>query len=331
MEHAVHAHKKASQVQKSALQRLIEAESRTRRPTTLREYLAKMQMIPRLSAREPAVNGFAQPVDLSASSLRLVTGLVTSRIQRPSFQQELDSPVSVIREMLLMAYEAKPRPISFALSGYTASDFIAYIYQDVLMNDMGMSPEDRKRPFSEIVDDLKEWMRIPPEPSTTNTPRRHIRRRLMALLDRSNHQAASLFEDREMPVELVLLMQKLLERDDDQGYTRGDIKPFQEVRDDFNALGEFCIRLHYEEGSKQIESLEMVFCPASVSDVSLYSIQKPRGRPPSSRKSKTEGSDQNIGQQNKPQGKKKAQSGKVPVHHEDLDDDFGLSELEKLV
>src|SRR5690606_38512652 len=116
----------------------------------------------------------------------LVSGLISSRMQRSSFQSEMDKPVSIVREMLLLCYEAKPRYISFALSGYTASDFFAYIYQDIALRFMeDLTPAQKKLPFVQLVEEIKAWMRVPPPVSMVNTPRRHIRRRIMATLDRS--------------------------------------------------------------------------------------------------------------------------------------------------
>src|SRR5690606_21083225 len=118
--------------------------------------------------------------------------------------------------------------------------------------------------FIDVVDQIKDWLRMPPPPGVQNSARRHIRRRLMLLLERTNHQAASLFEDREMPSDLVMMFQKLLERDDDQGYTQGSLRDFREVREDFNRLADFCVRNRHPNDDEIEESFEKVICPSLI-------------------------------------------------------------------
>ena len=253
------------------------------KPVTMREYMMRMSQIPRLAANiNETKNAFVSPGDLSPMVLRIVTGFLNYRLHSASKPKELEKEISLRREMLLLAFEAKPRHISFAMNGYTASDFISYIYQDVAMTAMGVDPEEQEDRFVPMINDIKSWMRIPPPKGITNTARRHIRRRLMLLLDRSNHQAASLFEDREMPSEMVLMMQKLLERDDDQGYLNGELRDFRQVRDDFNILAEFCVRNRYTDKSAKSErvlmDLEKVICPSEVGNFESYVIDLPRGR-----------------------------------------------------
>lgn len=248
-------------------------------PVTMGEYMYRMQMVPRLASKfAESELGFTEASDLPPMVLRLVTGFMNYRYHSISKPEEMEKEVSLPREMLLLAYEAKPRHISFAMNGYTASDFIAYIYQDVARRSMGLEEDETKLPFQKIVNDIKDWLRIPPESGTQNSARRHIRRRLMLLLDRSNHQAASLFEDREMPSDLVALMQKLLERDDDVGYTQGELRPFREVRHDFNILAEHCLRLRKAHDDMLEQRLNKVICPSLVDDFATYEIDFPRGR-----------------------------------------------------
>ena len=245
---------------------------------TMREYLAGMQQIPRLAYARPDATRFAMPQDMNMSTLRLASGMLSSRFLNFDNRALFDESVSLMREMLLITYEAKPRPISYGITGYRMSDFIAYIYQDILMDDMKMSDHQRGRPFESRVEALKMWMMMPTGKSAVNSARRHIRRRLMVLLDRTNHQAAALFEDREVPSELIHLIHKLMERDDDLGYTEGRVRPYREVRADFNALAEFCVRNRFKHDSERLRTLDRLVCPSLITDFPGYPIDLPRGR-----------------------------------------------------
>jgi len=317
---------------KTAIQRLLKQyvnDPSHQEPISLREYLARMQTLPRLASQQDSINGFTKPGDMNQSTLRLATGFITSRLQRQGRQQEMDKPVNMVREMLLMCFEAKPRPLSYAMGGYTVSDFIAYIYQDVAKKDMELSASERERPFKELVDDIKTWLRIPPPLSSTNTARRHVRRRIMVTMDRSNHQVSALMEDREMPSEVLLLIQKLLERDDDQGYCVGELRDFREVRDDLNALADFCIRRRYDSDSVKVEDLEMVCCPSEVIDFSEHTIQRPRGRRANSAKKGSSLKRAVAPRKTTPVPSSKPQVKKQQETHPD--DNFGLDALKNLI
>jgi hypothetical protein len=247
-------------------------------PLTMREYLSRMHKIPRAAFAWADINAFATPEDMNVSALRLSTGMLSSRFLSKASKALLDEPDSLSREMLLIAFEAKPRPISYSITGYRMSDFIAYIYQDVAMSAMNLSSSQRARPFKENVENIKSWFLLPPGKGGPNSARRHVRRRLMALLDRTNHQAASLFEDREIPGELPHLIHKLMERDDDQGFMAGDLRDFRLVRQDFNLLAEYCMRSRYASDVVKIDALDRVICPSKIKDFSAYVIDLPRGR-----------------------------------------------------
>lgn len=249
------------------------------RPPTMREYMMRIHRLPRLTGAAYAENGFSDAGDLSNTNTRLISGMLSAKMLRQSFKDELDKPVSIIREMQLICFEAKPRPISLALGGYTASDLIAYIYQDIARKHLDVGEDISRYHFADIVEDIKSWLRIPSSTSSVNTPQRHIRRRLMVMLDRTTHQASALIQDREMPFETVSLVQKLLERDDDQGYTRGDLRDFESVRNDLNLLAEHCILGRFEPNSRQVQDFRMVCCPSLVVDFAAYTVQRPRGRP----------------------------------------------------
>lgn len=269
----------------TAIQKLIAERnaSGNLRPVTMRDYMVRMGQLTRWAAKSMDPSGFAYPVDLNQSEMRLISGLYSSRLKTRGARNELDEPVSLVREMLLLCYEAKPRPISLAMTGYVASDLVAYIYQDVAAQEI---PDfDPGAPIAERIDQIKMWLRVTPPRTAVNNASRHIRRRLMVMLDRSNHQAASLIEDREMPTEVRHLVQKLLERDDDQGYTNGRLRDFHLVREDLNALAEHCLNLRFDPDSRQIEDLNMVCCPGDVVTQGLefekVSIQRRRGKAPS--------------------------------------------------
>lgn len=258
---------------------LTEYEKKGRQePVTMREYTQRMQEIPRLSMRFGQSNGFEMAHDLSDAQMRLITGMVSSRYNQARFQEQMDKPVNVLREMMLYLFEAKPRPISFAITGYTISDFIAYIYQDIALQLTGASAQANE-PFKNVVDQIKAWFREPFD-SRKNSARRHIRRRLMVTLDRTSHQANSLFEDREMPTEMLYVAHKLLERDDDSGYTQGVIRPFEQVRNDFNLLATYCQVRRYKDEPKKLEAFWRVRCPGEVPgfDFTNEVIDLPRRR-----------------------------------------------------
>lgn len=245
-------------------------------PATLREFRGRIQRLPRASVRFGESSGFAIPADLSDSMMRLTTGMLSSRHLGKANQAQVDQPVSMVREMLMYAYEAKPRPLSFAITGYSTSDFISYIYQDVAMEQMERT-DLRDSPFFDAVDVIKDWLREPMN-NHTKSPRRHIRRRLMVLLDRTNHQAGSLFEDREVNTDMLYLFFKLLERDEDEGFTRGDIRPFADVRDDFNLLAQFCTYKRYKNDEAKLDAFMRVRCPSLVQDFTTEEIDLPRTR-----------------------------------------------------
>lgn len=294
----------APQEPKSLIAQLLdqyETQPNRRRVVTLREYLLRMQQVPRMSTQHEAENGFRSPGDMSVAMVRLLTSMMSSRFHTEKTQNDMDKPVSPVLQMLLLAFEAKPRPISFAITGYTSSDFIAYIYQDLAEHAMRLAGRHLPKPFGDRIDDIKAWMREGAPKVGTNSASRHIRRRLMVLLSRTNHQVASLLDDREMPSELVFLIHKLLERDDDVGFTQGALRPFKDVREDFNRLAEFVVRINAEyadalpdstepdeppnprdQVEKKRDLLKRVICPAKVPgwDFFNWSVDLPRGRMP---------------------------------------------------
>lgn len=243
---------------------------------SMHEYRVRTQQLPYLAHEFNAPkNGFTIPGEFSDSQYRLASGLFSSRYRRSDFRQEMDKEVPAMREMLMLGYEALPRPISYAMHGYKPSDFIAYIYQDTLMADLDM----RGANFIENLDVIKEHLRSSVAPRGNNA-RRHIRRRLSILLDRTSYQISSLLNDREAPGELVMLMQKLLEREDGIGFTQGALRHFRDVRNDFNAIAEFVQHLRYVNNNQmnRLASLKLIICPSRVVDFSKYKLDLPKHR-----------------------------------------------------
>jgi len=253
-------------------------------PLSWSEYLLRAEKIARLAKSFGASNNFGNGVDMNPTTLRLVTGMISSRMQRGSFKAQHAQPISLLREMSLLTFEAKPRLISFCMQ-FTSSDFICYIYQDIILKSMVQEqvlPRSAlKSSFEKNLGLMRRWMQKTPSRTGVNSTRRHIRRRLMALLDRTNHQAAALFFDQETSSELFMLIQKLMERDDDVGYTQGMIRDFRDVRADFNLLAEHCraIRIaHQLSVTKEDDTLlSRIVCPASVENIEEYQIDLPRG------------------------------------------------------
>lgn len=233
------------------------------KPTSHIEYLRRMERLPHLAGREAGSNGFASPVNFNAADLRAVAGMQSAHMTKGRFLKDPDAPVSLYREAVLITMEAKPRPLSFGINGYQPSDFFAYIYQDVILKSMPDAPA-HGMPFEGLLDRLKLWLRTPPPRGNNENPARQIRRRLMALLNRTANQVNALLDDREIPTEMIPMLHKLLERDDDVGYTRGDIRDFQAVRDDFNQLVEHCARSRYKLAGdvKMLKMLDAAACPA---------------------------------------------------------------------
>ena len=303
-----------------------------RRPVSWNEYLLRMEKISRLALQggvfesEGEVNNFSRERDVSPTLLRMITGMISSRMQRGSFKKEMHLPVPVVREMTLIAFEAKPRLVSLAM-GFTSSDFICYTYQDVIKEAMvlegAISASASTKSFTEMLPDMKRWMRQAPARKGLNSARRHIRRRIMALLDRTNHQVAALFSDKEMSSDLECLIQKLMERDDDVGYTQGMIRDFEAVRNDFNVLAEHCrsIRISHNLGltSNDDTLLSRIVCPASVVDLTEYQLDLPRGPSSGTALKKAAAKNKTLAKTKKPRGQKSGDSDLIVEHNALLD------------
>ena len=222
-------------------------------------------------------SSFPLPDMLNGTDLRSLN--LVNHSFSPRDVKGLRERVSMLEHMALISFEAKPRPLSFAINRYSVADFIAYVYQDVAqryIDDEIMQDENFTLEKSNLI---KNWL-LAPVPRKQNTPQRHIRRRLMIAFDRTGHQITSILNGRSIAPELRLLVHKLLERDDDVGYTRGAIRDFEHVRHDLNIFIKHIALGHYfEQGN--IDAINAYFripCPSQVLDFSILKIDKPRSR-----------------------------------------------------
>lgn len=247
-------------------------------PVTLRGFRGRMQRLSRhaVSLDDDSV-GFRFPSDLTDSTVHLHAGILSSRYASKEGKKELDRPVQMTREMLLYCFEAKPRPISFGITGYSSSDFIAYAYQDVAYSAMGPDDQDQVDSLSlpDQIDFIAEWLRAPIS-NYRNSARRHIRRRLRVLLDRKVVQIGAMQFDREVRTDVLHLFFKLMESDDDVGFTVGQLRDNKSIRDDLNLLGMFCTYIHFRHDEQRLQEFLRVRCPSLVSDFSSEVIDLPR-------------------------------------------------------
>lgn len=260
------------------LARAYEDKEHLAAPSTLREFRGRMQHLARRAVRlDDDSIGFRFPSDLTDSTVHLHAGILSSRYASKEGKEELDSPTSMTREMLLYCFESKPRPISFGITGYSSSDFISYLYQDVAYSEM--DSEDKEYMDSlelpDQIDFVADWMRAPIS-NHRNSARRHIRRRLRVLLDRKVVQIGAMQFDREVRTDMLYLFFKLLERDDDTGFTEGQLRESTAIRDDLNLLGLFCNYIHFKDDERRLREFLRVRCPSLVSDFSSEVIDLPR-------------------------------------------------------
>lgn len=247
-------------------------------PVTLRGFKGRMQRLPRLtvSLGDESV-GFRFPSYLTDSTVHLHAGILSSRYATKEGKEELNRSVAMTREMLLYCFEAKPRPISFGITGYSSSDFISYVYQDVAYKAMDKEDQESidQMELPEQVDFIAEWMRAPIS-NYHNSARRHIRRRLRVLLDRKVAQIGAMQFDREVRTDLLHLFFKLMECDDDVGFTAGQLREHASIRDDLNILGMFCTYIHFKNDEARLREFLRVRCPTLVSDFENEVIDLPR-------------------------------------------------------
>jgi len=265
-------------------------------PAAFKERWLTMPEHIRLWDEQPPENAFALPAWLERSLMEEYTGKIKSEI-------------TLVQEMLLLAFEATPRPVSFGMTGYGPLHFIAYIYQDVFYEENGIAEIisrdeaiQKKIGFKKTSGDLKsnlyegmyfrhfymkifDWLRYTEKHRTKNCAISHIEARLHLLTGRSKQNVESFHRPlAQIPAETALF-HKLMERDDETGYTKGSLRDYRLVRQDFNLLGEYCFYSRHKNSSDQdpMWRLERVCCPSIVNRLGGFSnhiIKKKAGRKP---------------------------------------------------
>lgn len=237
-------------------------------PLTMSEMRLRAQNLGML-AFEGNTSGFAYPLGLSRAEEQSVTHLETATKRR---RLREDDPVAgAFEEMLLLAFEATPRPVSFAMSGYLPGAWLAYMYQDVALAVLdGLSLDDNGRFDDSMSARICEWLQdnrnLKLRHNAESDPtRRHLLQRLSILMERQVTGVRLLFRDQALRPELTVLGRKLLEVEDDEaGFLRGEIRPFEEVRADWNALAEYVMRKRHSKDDAWISRFVRVPCPGRV-------------------------------------------------------------------
>lgn len=248
-------------------------------PITYETYIERSQALAlsAFSRQEKPITGFTQPGDLPLSMLRYMEfiGLSVSVRNKTLMAQH----VSLEQHMLLLTYEAKPRPLSLASMGYTSSDFIAYIYQDVAARFIRHKEMKSLEFTKEKAALIKAWL-LEKVPAKRGSPQRQIRRHLMTMFDRNNAQIIALFNNRGCTNDMQNLMRKLLERDDDKGYTYGEVRDFRDVRADLKLLAKQVTYSYYTNSGDSLKAEEFlrIRCPSLVNSFVAEDINKPRER-----------------------------------------------------
>ncbi|MGY2488308.1 hypothetical protein [Cupriavidus necator] len=236
------AEAKRDEGQLSRIQRLIRdyrSNEKLFRPLTKQEVAERIGNLPHRAALENIERKQSGEFDtlglqrLNTQTVLFMLGLTPN--QSISYQES--EIASVEMEMLLYCYEAKPRHMSLALQGWHMDDFIAYIYRDFLLL-AGVASS-----LAESSMHAKEYLRAASRPTLEDKAGRirvGIATRVTAMFDR--HQTSFY---RWMAPESGLreqrnLIAKLLEPDDDAGYTWGRLAHYKQVREDLYELSRFC-------------------------------------------------------------------------------------------
>jgi len=196
-------------------------------------------------------NNFSNPKILS---LDFVTGIAGNR----------KNGVTLVQEMLLLAMEAKPRPVSFAIQGYMFNDFISYIYQDIYYKERGINTKLAIENFDKYRRDIGAWLRGEIRQEYKRCNKWKIRKGIQLLFDK-NHivHAHLMFQGKSISRSILTLMYKLMESDEDDGYTNGSIRDFRLIRQDLNLLGNYCFVRRYGNDSKRMRTFREVIPPLS--------------------------------------------------------------------
>jgi len=232
------------------------------------EFRARTQELATLAAQS-GPSGFILPRGLNRHQELEITHLDTIAMRRTMSQGDPDC--SFLSEMLLLAFEATPRPVSYAMSGYMPGDWLAYMYQDVALNALvHENPALRKRDFDAGTCYLvREWLGnnrnlLRKDSAKVSAGQRHTLQRLEVIMGRSIGVVRNIFEDRNLRPEMVLLARKLLEMEDGDGYLSGAVRPFEEVRADWNALAEYVMRRRMVGDEKWQTRFLRTCCPSVV-------------------------------------------------------------------
>jgi len=224
------------------------------------DFYHRLRNLPTHAARwegKAAQNAFKLPPDLHMSVIPLLTG----NMKPDKINKDFVTP---LYEMLLLAFEAKPRPISFAMAGYSPVDFMAYIYQDVYSREKDIPLDDIESNFGKWRNPIVDWLRSPRDESIENNATRHVRWRFALLFDRGYSQIAARQNRAEGNTALTNLISKLFESDQETGYANGSLRDFRLVRQDFNLLAERCFLLRHRDDPVKMERFARVICPAKV-------------------------------------------------------------------
>lgn len=227
----------------SRIQRLLReyrSNEKLFRPLTKQEVAERIGNLPQLAALENSERrmhlddfGTLGLQRLTTQTVLYMLGLTPN--QSISYQESEQATIEM--EMLLYCYEAKPRHMSLALQGWHMDDFIAYIYRDFLLL-AGVAST-----LAESTMHAKEYLRAASRPTLDDKAGRirvGIASRVTAMFGR--HQTSFY---RWMAPESGLreqrnLIAKLLEPDDESGYTSGRLAHYKQVREDLYELSRFC-------------------------------------------------------------------------------------------
>tara|TARA_R110000850_G_scaffold250365_1_gene375291 strand:+ start:21104 stop:22045 length:942 start_codon:yes stop_codon:yes gene_type:complete len=173
--------------------------------------------------------GFNRP---EAPTLALISNMLGSSNYFRGQLGNSNEPAPLELQMLLLLYEAKPRMASLSNLGWSQRDFVLWIYQDVF----------KRFGFDDEQDVLNLLMQTkkPSREDKLSRIRIGIARRVTAAFGRypvSFHKW--MVSGKPSTRTVAMLFAKLLEADDEQGYTRAQEPDFRIVRDDFFALVNF--------------------------------------------------------------------------------------------
>lgn len=140
-------------------------------------------------------------------------------------------------QMLAYLYEAKPRYVSFANLGWTQANFVIWLYQD-LIEKYEIGTQEHARFWLMTV-------RRPTREDILGRIRTGIGRRYTAAFNKVPFSFYKWISQNKVTSHSVaILFAKLLEPDDEQGYTRAVEPNFLSVREDLYSLSRFLYKAH---------------------------------------------------------------------------------------